>query len=411
MDVISVSRHVALMLFILGILAFVHNREKDKVSPQLQGGSPFAAPVSAAHPVTVALQDKRGLSMGPMAFFIATLLLVEDTVTFPAMLVAAYFFAPAVAAMNVSFPRRDRSGLKTITACFAISLAFLAYVKMSGAGRNYGLSYGWHSVQKLITLPRQMLQYLLVPDPTWGLPQSIFLRLLPMTLILGSGIGLLLTARKQERWTFISRSKPLVLFAFAWIFVTVLPYLSRPSGWTWFNRYLHFPSVGVLMLAGTFGEACLCRLFEVLSSRRLAGILMAGILGYMGIFGITSTILIRKEACRDSEPFCAVGYQEGQLLFGLLCGLRALKPAPEQKIRLMVQRSPFAPKRLQAMLDQYMGPDKVTLVEDASPPTSLGASPCKISFRDGRWENILQTQTQNSHSARAQAGSANNLSR
>ncbi len=319
------------------------------------------------------------------SFFLTGVLTLEDTVTFPALLVLFFFLMPN----GVSAP--TKTGLLLLLAlCSLVAFAAIMSLHQGGTTRYYDLFYGWHSLQKLLTLPREVFQFLFVPRREWGLSKVLALRTLAAALIFLPLCWLFFTASQegQKRWR--ARNKTLFVLAFAWVAVTILPALAKPSGWTWYSRYLYYASVGIFMLCGACAERCCGRLMEIFSLRACGKAVAVALLGYCMTFGIFTTILLWKEFCLNTTAFFPVGPVESRVFFGLISHLHTLPRRDANTQYLLLSETPLAPARIQSMLDHYILPNiKVISHRNEVPegPVAIDA----LAYRNGEWVKTQAT--------------------
>ncbi len=356
--VTGLCRETGLFFYLLGILFFLRRLDKNP----------------------------SGISFLSLICLTASLLAVEDGVTFPAILAAVVAWRPR----PLAGVRRWNWGVSTtiflsLMICAAFSLATL----MAGGDDQCQLFYGWHSVQKVLSLPREILQNVFIPHRTWGLPDSLLIRSLPMILIVGCGTWFLFKGQSKHRT--LTSNKPLIYFAIAWILITILPYLSRPSGWTWFNRYLYFPSVGIFMLIGLLVQCFHRSAAAVLSGRVLANALTGTILIYLMIFGTFSSILLWQRSCFKVEPTYTKERFEAERLFGLLNEIRSVYPAGLAPMQIVVTGSPLPRQRLQQLTRDVLNLG-ITIMEKPEEVSTKGPPAYTIAYSAGEWGKISALQ-------------------
>jgi hypothetical protein len=364
----GIYRHLTLLFYLLGLLAFLHTASKGK----------------------------GGTSLGALALYSMGFLTYHDVLSFPLLLGMIAFVVP-----YAKDPRAFRqTAWSTVIFSFLLTAGFLWYVHIVEGLISMGhFEFGWHSIKYLIAIPREVIAHFLIPRPLWGLPNFPFARIVPLVFISILACVLLFLGRNVQ--TKVKEYRSLILLGLGWILVTALPYLSiapTSSEWAWLTRYFYFPSVGICILVAVIFDMLFCTLGQVLSFRPLRDLLIVGVLGYFVVFGTTSTIL-RGQLCRlMSTKYVIMGQQEAELTYGLFRESAPLMLGPGGHVYLTVYNAPLSRARLRVFMDHFnqemlLGSKKceVVLLQTEANTKDLDAPHFQISFEDGKWGKITRS--------------------
>ncbi len=360
-------RHLSLFYFLLGILAFIHTVNKGKGQ----------------------------ISLGALAFFSAGLLTYHDGVTLPLVLLTIALFLP----YSKDLPSLRRSTIGTGAIGLIISVGYLYYVQQAEVMYfTPAFSYGWHSLKKLIIIPREALAHFFIPRPHFGLSDIPGFRMIPIALFLTAFFFLAIRYRNTHNKTLFSKYSPMLFFAIAWVPITALPYLSNrtsSSEWDWYLRYLYFPSVGICIIAGIVLDIFFSFLSLALKHRPTRALTITGIVGYLCVFGTVSTILRGQESRfrRESSKQYLTGQKEAELIYGLWCKISSLDLRPQDHFLLIMHGAPLSPERLRVIFDNPLERtgSHVVIVTTAKPLKPL-VGPCySISFSNGTWGKLTRS--------------------
>jgi hypothetical protein len=349
------ARETGLFFYLLGVLAFL-----------------------------VALQTNRPrLSFWSLACLAGSLLTIEDGVTLPVILVTIVGVTQPVC----TWLKQPRPIYVTLVLAFAFSITFILATSLAGGDDGYQLYYGWHSLQKILTFPKEVLHALFIPHRVWGLHGFLVLRLIPLVMVFGFSVYLFIRSPANSLSSFLRTNRPLILFSVVFVIVAITPYLQRPSGWTWYNRYLYFPSPGVFLLAGLFGELCYRIAISLFATRVLIKTLMSLVVIYMVTFGTLSSFLMHKDLYFNYGPHSVTNPVDAKKLFDLLSKVRALNPDTEKFIQLDVLHSPFPPGRLRELVASAYSSNVIVLDHGKDIPRE-GLLAYQIVYQEGNWSEI-----------------------
>ena len=279
-------------------------------------------------------------------FFLLSFGFIEDAVTLPLVLLGILFLIPPK-----RIPWLEKFVL--VSPFFLVSL-LVAWLSFSVQGpQGWGLGIGSHMFVNLLSLIRNLGQFLLIPRPEFipfpG-PLGTFLRLVPVfTVSFFAGL-FWYWKRDQIQGRFL-------IFGITWIGITSLLYLVRPMG-VWQGRYLYLPSMGEAMAVGILlyqvGKSLQAPDHRIpVGIQRFLRRGLVGIVFYGLVLNVSTTLLMADKA---REGVKAATPEEIPVIFSMVSAIRDKYKAPLEMpphMILVVEGLPFSITRLRELLPTY----------------------------------------------------------